>query len=176
MKRLTFKVSTKDGLTKYNAVENKCVDEYKTEKYGVQIGSHIDRLAELENKLESGLLVELHCKVGDTVYRLCKCEDIPHQLDGTMYEFDGSPGTATGYYCPYENCCPFDTDDCDKIDAQMGVFEEVITAIHLGDEEDWIYFENAPNSDIQDIGETVFLTKLEAEAKLKELGGLSDVN
>lgn len=28
----------------------------------------LDRLAELEDKLESGLLVELPCKVGDTIY------------------------------------------------------------------------------------------------------------
>jgi len=60
--------------------------------------------------------VVLPVKVGDTVYHICKCEDIPTQLDGTMYSSDGSPGTATGYYCPYQDSdeCPHqDADDCE---------------------------------------------------------------
>ena len=31
-------------------------------------GESIDRLAELEDKIENGILIELPCKVGDTVY------------------------------------------------------------------------------------------------------------
>lgn len=32
----------------------------------------LDRLAELEDKIEQGTLIELPCKVGDTVYRIRK--------------------------------------------------------------------------------------------------------
>ena len=34
------------------------------------------------------------CKVGDTVYIITKCKNIPAQLDGTMYGPDGGFGTA----------------------------------------------------------------------------------
>lgn len=47
-------------------------------------------------------LLTLPCAVGDTVYVLAECENIPLQLDGTLYGENGEPGTATGYYCPYE--------------------------------------------------------------------------
>ncbi len=44
-----------------------------------KIGVLLDRLAELEDKLESGQLVELPCKIGDTVWviiRVCGVWDI----------------------------------------------------------------------------------------------------
>ena len=35
-----------------------------------------DRLAKLEDKIEKGTLIELPCKVGDTVYKICpKCNE-----------------------------------------------------------------------------------------------------
>lgn len=38
-------------------------------------GTIIDRLAELEDKIENGTLVELPCKVGDTVYVIDEMEN-----------------------------------------------------------------------------------------------------
>lgn len=37
---------------------------------GVTLVDLLDRLAELENKIENGTLIELPCKVGDTVYMI----------------------------------------------------------------------------------------------------------
>ena len=38
-------------------------------------GEAIDRLAELEDKIEHGTLIELPCKVGDTAYKVYgKCD------------------------------------------------------------------------------------------------------
>lgn len=76
-----------------------------------------ERIKEYETLEEQGKLLKLPCAVGDTVYVLAECENIPEQLDGTIYDSDGSPGTATGYYCPYEDNCLFDDeefDDCEK--------------------------------------------------------------
>ena len=38
------------------------------------IWNAIERLAELEDKIENGTLIELPCKVGDTVYHLYCCD------------------------------------------------------------------------------------------------------
>lgn len=72
MERLTFKVSNGDNSKKYNAAEDSLIDNCKSEKYGVQIGEHIDRLAEYEDLEEKGLLVKLPFKVGDTYTGICQ--------------------------------------------------------------------------------------------------------
>lgn len=41
-----------------------------------EIDEIYNRLAELEDKIESGTLIELPCKVGDTVYYALKDEDL----------------------------------------------------------------------------------------------------
>lgn len=38
-------------------------------------GEPIKKLAEYEDLEEQGLLLKLQCKVGDTVWELCKCDD-----------------------------------------------------------------------------------------------------
>ena len=35
-----------------------------------------NRLAELEDKIENGTLIELHCKEGTTVYSIAECVDV----------------------------------------------------------------------------------------------------
>lgn len=132
-------------------------------------GAEIISIAEqIDRGYQDGKIIELPCSVGQTVYRLCKCDDIPEQLDGTMYSADGSPGTATGYYCPYEGDCPFDTDDCNKVKNEIGIFEDAVKAIRLYDGECWIDFENVPCAEISDFGKTVFLTLEAAKNVLKE--------
>jgi uncharacterized SAM-dependent methyltransferase len=56
-----------------------------------------------------------------------------------MYSHDGSPGTATGYYCAYDedwDNCPLarDRDECDE--KGYAVFEDTVSAItvYLDDE------------------------------------------
>jgi hypothetical protein len=125
-------------------------------------------VAELAQAKADGRLVVLPVSVGDTVWRLCKCSDIPSRLDGTMYSDDGSPGTATGYYCPYENNCPHDTDDCEKVKDKIQIFEDCAEAINISEGGIWFFLEYTPNVDLSDFGKTVFLTREEAEKALKE--------
>lgn len=58
--------------------------------------SIVKRLAYYEDLEKQGKLLKLPCAVGDTVHVLAECENIPAQLDGTLYGKNGGPGTATG--------------------------------------------------------------------------------
>ena len=131
-----------------------------------------DRLIELLNKsatemdcpsmeqvadylLANGVIVP-PCKVGDKVYIITSCENI--LMD---YCFDGT-GTVV---CPFENSC--DYEECDGNNLRL--FEtEVISLYNEG------YGWNLECKHINksfsqyDIGETVFLTKEEAEKALAE--------
>ncbi len=94
-----------------------------------------NRLAELEDKIEQGTLIELPCKVGDTVY----------------FAVDN------GW-------------DCAEID-EIHIFKDDIVF-------EWVQYDrgyeltelwDCGDFSIKDIGKTVFLTREEAEKKLKEL-------
>jgi hypothetical protein len=125
------------------------------------------RLLELVEAEVKGMLVVLPCGLGETVYRICSCKDIPTQLDGSMYGPDGGYGTATGYYCPYEDNCPHNTDDCDKAKDKEAIFEDSVTMIGLSiEEDDFICFGNTPSCSLTDFGRSVFLTETEAAAAL----------
>lgn len=93
-------------------------------------GEAIDRLAELEDKIENGTLIELPCKVGDTVYEVFK-----------------------------EHRPPFIQET--KIEKIIIVGEKGLR-LRLARNS---FYETA----ISSLGKTVFLTKAEAEARLKEL-------
>ena len=102
--------------------------------YCQDAGKAIKRLSELEDKIEYGTLVELPCKVGDTVY------------------------------FPIDN-----GRDCAEID-EIHIFEKDIVF-------EWVQYDRGyeltelwdeGDFSIRDIGKTVFLTKAEAEKKLKE--------
>ncbi len=73
-----------------------------------------------------------------------------------------------GYYCPYENNCPFDDEyfeDCEKYKSKTAVFEDVVGDITVGE-----------NCGVcSQIGLYIFLTREEAEAALKELSGTSEM-
>ena len=111
------------------------------------------RLAELEDKIENGTLVELPCKVGDTVYAIsesrieeCCCRSIFIDIENNV---------ETDHHCDYEcKGCPFNSWGQDysgeySCQGEYGV---------------WLF-------KFEDFGKTVFLTKAEAEAKLRELKG-----
>lgn len=82
----------------------------------------LNRLAELEDKIEDGTLIELPCKVGDIVYQFDNGGEIYELMILHINIYKGKP-----YY-----------------------------------ETDAIDFDNRA------IGESIFLTKAEAEARLKE--------
>lgn len=88
------------------------------------------RLAELEDKIENGTLIELPCKVGDIVYQITRDFVSEYKIKG--------------FRC-FENGNIFFEWQC-------------IKGIYI----------NIHGFYINEIGKTVFLTKAEAEAKLKE--------
>lgn len=131
-----------------------------------------EQLKSYKEAEEQGLLLMFPVAVGDTVYVICECENIPQRLDGTLYESDGSPGTATGYYCPYEDECPHECMecdelfDCDKFKQKQAVFEDMVQAIMVDEYGFHVVTENCPVCG--DLGKDVFRTKEEAEAALEK--------
>lgn len=132
-----------------------------------------DRWSEYKSAEEEGLLLRLPCKVGDTVYAICTCEAVDTVLDGTLYGPNGGFGTATGYYCPYElsdKCPHIDADDCDECKNTEAVFEDTIDYIGITEFKPIIGLKQTNLCvNVDEIGETVFRTKTEAEQKLKEM-------
>lgn len=129
----------------------------------------LKRLAEYEEKEEEGFLLHLPCIVGDTVYVLVKCENIPEQLDGTFYSIDGEFGTATGYYCPYENNCPFydkDFYNCNDYKKEKAVFEDTVNQIMI--DEDGIHIFTEKCCILGTIGYDVFVKQEEAKKVLSD--------
>lgn len=115
-KRLTTKCEVGIGLTE---TSGNIVNDYE---------KVVNRLAELEDKIENGRLVELPCKVGDTVY-----------FDTYRH------GESIGVH-PH------------KVERVEVVFRTERTFGNIGaDIPEWQF------------GKSVFLTKAEAEARLKEL-------
>lgn len=104
----------------------------------------IERLGKYEDLEEQGRLIKLPCKVGDMLYYPDKEFNIIIPMRLTEIVIKFN-GLDTSS-CQYD-CCSF--DECG--DAY----------------EDYEF-------DDEDIGETVFLAKSEAEAKLKELRGNND--
>lgn len=142
---------------------------------GCANGCHIlkmyKKLAEYEDTEEHGLLLRLPCKVGDTVYVIANCGHVNKKLDGTLYDLNGGYGTATGYYCPYEDCCPQDCDEftcCEDYAEKEAIFEDIVLSICLEKTGLTVFTENLGVCGY--VGENfIFLTREQAEKKLKEL-------
>lgn len=105
-----------------------------------------NKLAELEDKLENGTLIELPCKVGDIAYSYKKCFYLPH---ATRIK----PNAI--------------------ITCEIIVIKQTKKGIHLLLKPllDETFGKRSANMwfSLTSIGKTVFLTKEEAEARLKEL-------
>lgn len=102
-----------------------------------------NRLAELEDKIESGLLIEIPCKVGYTAYVIKKCcEKCPHFKDS---DFE--------YTCW---CDLLESKNMFEVDLDKDCVYEI-------KEEKFNY------NYIPYLNKTVFKYKEEAEARLKEL-------
>lgn len=129
-------------------------------------------LSDLRGQIERGEMVRVPCKVGDTVWVISNCDGVRRSLDGTMYSSDGSPGTATGYYCAYdgrEDECPLAAgrDECDE--EGFAVFEDAVShiSVQIGDEyeEPSIYIGLSHVSNYKD--DKIYNTQAEAAAALK---------
>lgn len=103
-----------------------------------------NKLAELEDLQEQGLLLKLPCKVGDTVWELCKCDDEVYRIFPMALKVVVSYGS---------------------IRCVKGK-EPIVWNLYA--ESDYTYMYKS----FYDLGKTVFLTKEEAEAKLKEYQGV----
>lgn len=92
-------------------------------------------------------------------------------MDGTLYGENGGLGTATGYYCPYEDNCPHeDCEDCNECKNKTAVFEDEVCTILI--EECEIYIETKNCRICSVLGQFVFLTREEAEQALAEMKGV----
>ncbi len=119
-----------------------------------KIGLLLDRLAELEDKLESGPLVELPCTVGDTVYGvgMLSCNDkdaTDEKLKRKIY-----------------NECVKRSGRCDGCKYALPAIEEfVCTQIQIAHDGIWICGAKAE----MHLASKIFTDKITAEARLKEL-------
>ena len=109
--------------------------------YITYYGQHIDKLAEYENLEEQGRLIKLPCKVGDTVWQIMVVG-----VQGKNIKYGIFKAVVTKI----------------SVDYQMNFLLSTIT-------EDEERYRNEVTSTA--IGDTMFFTKSEAEAKLKELRG-----
>lgn len=98
------------------------------------------KLATYEDLEEQGVLVRLPCKVGDTVWELCLCDDGNYRIFPMIV----------------------------KTISEYGTLKQVkkdITIWNIYAESDYTYMYKS----FADFGKTVFSTKEEAEKKLEEL-------
>ena len=111
------------------------------------------RLAEYEDLEEQGLMLRLPLKIGDTVYflgRKCdKCEE------------------DYCYRCPY-NLNGEKRDDIFVYDMVVKQFRIYNNSVYIVDT-DAVWSSSEISLNIKQFGKTVFLTKAEAEQKLKEM-------
>ncbi len=134
----------------------------------------LDRLRELVEADRDERCIIPPVKFGGTVYHITTCKNFPRVYDGTPYNADGSPGTATGLYCPCElaEICPFPCDedgsfDCEKHKNTPAIFKDVVAEICIDCMQDYVEFEYSGGADFDDFGKTLFLAREEAEAALK---------
>lgn len=115
-------------------------------------------------------------RIGETIYHITTCKNFPQVLDGTMYDSDGGPGTATGYYCPCElqENCPYSLDDdggfdCDKHKNQLAVFTDTVESIFVSQNEEVMNFDYSGSADFSEFERTVFKDYDKAKAALEEI-------
>lgn len=124
-----------------------------------------ENLGEYEDLEEQGRLVKLPCKVGDTVYAdstMLPIEDMECYEDIENKIPSYFPGRVVSFRFAKRNWM--------KIAVKAKWLHEWIDD-ETGPESDYIECEKNFTILLSMIGKTVFLTKSEAEAKLKELRG-----
>lgn len=111
-----------------------------------------DRLYDLENAIEDGTLVELPCKVGDTVWK-AEENDEGRLIYGVVKSID------------YKWIPDPKTENKAVLQTYFTAFSpEVFHRVGMGDKAIFGFF-----FEFTEIGESVFLTEAEAQAKLEEL-------
>lgn len=104
----------------------------------------LERLADIEDKIENGTLIELPCKVGDTVWTInCWQEYGKKEL--------GEPYSVTRYELHENKCSHIEISDKNYYRGEISIIAR---------------------ENYKGITPYVFPTKAEAEAKLKKLKGV----
>lgn len=122
----------------------------------------LEKLGKYEDAEEQGLLLQLLCKVGDTVYvdsailpiKDMECENIDHKIPSYF------PARIVSFRFAKRNWM--------KIAVKAKWLHEWIDN-ETGPESAYINSEKKFTISLSGIGKTVFLTESEAEAKLKEM-------
>lgn len=121
----------------------------------MSIWNAIHRLAELEDKIEQGTLIELPCKVGDTMYKLCSVNSKIQM--GQMW--DGRIVKRNCDRCAYMLCPCYDIGLRERDNP---LFIDVIEEIKINSLEFAVKIKPY-------VGTIWFITREEAEARLKEV-------
>jgi hypothetical protein len=159
MERLTVKWADKvyDTFDPVDVVDN----EYSKANYN----KILTKLGEYEDLEEQGRLIKLPCKVGDTVYAdstMLPIEDMECYEDIENKIPSYFPGRVVSFRFAKRNWM--------KIAVKAKWLHEWIDD-ETGPDSNYIECEKNFAIPLSGIGKTVFLTKSEAEAKLKELKG-----
>lgn len=159
MERLT-EVTIEDGVKLYDISSELCLSKTT---HGEKIAAILKKLAGYEDLEEQGRLVKLPCKVGDTVYvdnTILPIEDMEcyEDIDNKIPLY--FPARVVSFRFAKRNWM--------KIAVKAKWLHEWIDD-ETGPESDYIECEKNFTILLSMIGKTVFLTKSEAEAKLKEL-------
>lgn len=159
MERLTVKWADKvyDTFDPVDVVDN----EYSKANYN----KILTKLGEYEDLEEQGRLIKLPCKVGDTVYAdstMLPIEDMECYEDIENKIPSYFPGRVVSFRFAKRNWM--------KIGVKAKWLHEWIDD-ETGPDSNYIECEKNFAIPLSGIGKTVFLTKSEAEAKLKELRG-----
>lgn len=152
------------GMIQRHAENVACGNKHTDHIYKLAHEHIIDLVGIVPKLEENGLLLQLPCKIGATVYVLTACKNIPTVLDGGYYD-------ATGYYCPYElydNCPHTDCDGCDEAADKLAVFEDTVN--YIGYDETGLMLHCEHTNICGSVGEYIFLTREEAEKTLAERG------
>ena len=148
MDRLTVRNS--NGVACYNTPTREPI-QWENNRHKV-----LQKLAYYEDLDESGKLLKLPCRVGDTLYLL------DHECtEGMKYNCE-IDGIMEGYLC--RNC---GTYPCTLHPSVQEVVVDSITI--LDNNEIIIEFKDLREIKIEDFSKTTFLTREEAENKLKEI-------
>lgn len=108
-------------------------------------------------------IIELPCKVGDTVYVVTTCEHVIMSCDNDYF-------TGTGAItCPFERDC--DCEECN--DNNKGIFETHVSNIHCDEDGVGLFLELdnllswGIGWSVKNVGKTIFFTRKEAEKALE---------
>lgn len=151
--------SLRNASTYVNESCIKCAEEHE------QLAKWLEQLKEYQQLEEQGRLIKLPCKVGDTVY-----VDAAILPVNNMECYENIDREVPAYFQARVVSFRFAKRNWMKIAVREKWLYEWIDD-ETGPDSNYIECEKNFTISLSGIGKTVFLTKSEAEAKLKELRG-----